>query len=95
MSDPTTSTNSLPPSSENEQSQESLQTLDFHPSPLEELLDKDITQMSPEQLREHLMRLREVATSPVKRQQILRDESDAITTRKPPKKRVAITDDMY
>lgn len=95
MSEQTTSIVSPPPSNENTPSEDSLLILDFQASPLEELLERDLTTMPIEQLREHLMRLREVATQPVKRKQLLQDESDAIKTRRPPKKRVAITDDMY
>jgi len=47
-------------------------------------------------LREHLMRLREVASSPVRRTQLIRDESAAIITKRTPvRKRITIDSDLY
>jgi uncharacterized coiled-coil DUF342 family protein len=89
-------TNSDPQPSEPMQSDESSLTSSSQFSPLEELWETDLTTLSIEQLREHLMRLREVSSSPTKRAQMLREESDAIKTKRAPaKKRVTISSDLY
>ncbi len=92
MSEPNESTNSALLESESEPSSESWQTY----SPLEEMLAKDVTQMDQPTLREHLMRLREIASSPVKRATLLKEESSVIVTRRTPKvKKPSISEDMY
>jgi hypothetical protein len=94
MSEMQTSTNSPLPREEAEQSSDSSQT--WQSSPLEELWEKDVSQMDQATLREHLMRLRDAASSPMKQKQLLKDESIAIATKRAPvRKRIEISTDLY
>jgi DNA gyrase/topoisomerase IV subunit A len=96
MSDTTTSTSSPLTQNEPELSSESSQTCQLLTSPLEELWEKDVTQMDNASLREHLMRLREVVASPQRTRQLLKDESDAIANKRPVvRKRIEISSDLY
>lgn len=90
-----TSTPSPQLSNENEPSTDSLETSEWQISPLEALWSQDLTTMGDAQLKEHLMRLREVATSPVRRSQMLKDEAVAITTKTTRKPKKLSLNDLY
>lgn len=57
----------------------------FDESPLDSLLDEDITTMDTNRLRHHLAAIRELRSSPVKRQTALKEESETIAKRRAPK----------
>jgi hypothetical protein len=65
--------------------------MSFHESPLEALLDEDISTMDLGRLRAHLAAVRELRASAPKRTQMLREESESIKTRtvKKPKMDIA------
>ena len=64
----------------------------FMESPLETLLDTTIEQMDINELRHHLAKLRELTASAVKRNSVLREESEAIKTRTPRKPKLDISE---
>lgn len=64
----------------------------YQESPLDSLLEEDITTMDTNRLRHHLAAIRELRTSPIKRATVLRDESETIRATRPRAARVPKVD---